>query len=103
MKRSAIVLVTISLLSVQLLTAAEPAPTDVTVNVNDKTMAAMKSPWADYFGTHYASAPDKVWKTWNIVRSFGGTHVGIAAENPAAPPRSSSPNSSSTGSRASTS
>ena len=65
---------------------AAAAP-DVTVTVSDKTMTPMKSPWADYFGTHYASTPDGAGKTWNTVRSYGGTHVGIPAENPAAPPR----------------
>lgn len=87
MKRSAIVFVTTSLLSAPLMTAAEPAPTDVTVTVSDKTMRPMRSTWADYFGTHYASTPDEAGKIWNTVRSYGGTHVGIQAENPAAPPR----------------
>jgi hypothetical protein len=69
------------------LVAAEPTPSDVTVTINDQTMTAMKSPWADYFGTHYASSPEGAGKAWNTVRSYGGTHVGIAAENPDAPPR----------------
>lgn len=63
------------------------AASDVAVTISDKTMTAMKSPWANYFGTHYASTPDEAGKTWNTVRSYGGTHVGIQAENPAAPPR----------------
>jgi hypothetical protein len=63
------------------------AASDVTVTVSETTMTCMKSSWADYFGTHYASTPDEAGKTWNTVRSYGGTHVGIQAENPAAPAR----------------
>ena len=63
------------------------AAADVAVTISDQTLTPMKSPWADYFGTHYASTPDEAGKTWNTVRSYGGTHVGIAAENPAAPSR----------------
>lgn len=63
------------------------AAPDVALTVSDQTLTPMKSPWADYFGTHYASTPDEAGKTWNTVRSYGGTHVGIQAENPAAPPR----------------
>jgi hypothetical protein len=52
---------------------AVAATSDVAITVSDKTMTAMKSPWADYFGTHYASTPDEAGKTWNTVRSYGGT------------------------------
>ena len=66
--------------------AAELPASDITITVSDKTMAPMKSPWADYFGTHYASSPDGAVKAWNTVRSYGGTHVGFhVAENKAAP------------------
>jgi hypothetical protein len=60
---------------------------DVAVTIDGPTMARVASPWADYFGTHYASSPEGAGKTWNTVRSYGGTHVGIQEENPAAPPR----------------
>ncbi|MCA9258171.1 MAG: hypothetical protein KDA61_03170 [Planctomycetales bacterium] len=55
---------------------------EVTVTVGPKSMTAMKSSWADYFGTHYAGSPDGAGAAWNTVRSYGGTHVGFhVAEN----------------------
>lgn len=60
---------------------------DVTVEISGATMTRMASSWADYFGTHYANTPDEAGTTWNTVRSYGGTHVGIQAETPSAPPR----------------
>ncbi|MFZ5832450.1 MAG: hypothetical protein ACOY3P_20375 [Planctomycetota bacterium] len=87
MKRITMMLVMGSLFLVLLPTRSDAAVTDVTFTVNNKTMTAMRSQWADYFGTHYASTPEEAGKTWNTVRSYGGTHVGIQSENPAAPPR----------------
>ena len=66
---------------------ASTAASDLAVTVSDKTMTSMSSPWAEYFGTHYARSPDEAGKTWNTVREYGGAHVGIQAENPGAPPR----------------
>lgn len=70
-----------------LLSVTQALAADITVAVSEKTMTPMVSTWADYFGTHYASTPDEAGRTWNTVRSYGGTHVGIQEENPAAPPR----------------
>ena len=85
MKRTSLALLG-ALLSLPLV-AAKSAASDLAVTISDQTMTAMKSSWADYFGTHYESSPEGAGKAWNTVRSYGGTYVGIAAENPAAPPR----------------
>jgi len=59
---------------------------EATVTIDPQAMTAMKSHWADYFGTHYAPSPDGAGKAWNTVRSYGGTHVGFhVAENKDAP------------------
>jgi len=87
MKPTAFVLIISILLFPALHATAGPSATNLVFTVSDKTMTPMVSPWADYFGTHYASTPDEAGKTWNTVRSYGGTHVGIQNENPAAPPR----------------
>jgi hypothetical protein len=60
---------------------------DLTADFRPGSLVPLPSPWADYFGTHYASSPDGAGTTWNTVRSYGGTHVGIHEENPAAPAR----------------
>jgi hypothetical protein len=76
MNRTLLILAVSSpLLSFPLATAS-----DVAVTVSETTMTPMKSPWADYLGTHYASTPDEAGKTWNTVRSYGGTRVGIQSE-----------------------
>jgi len=60
---------------------------DVAVAISDASTTRLASRWAEYFGTHYAATPDEAGRTWNTVRSYGGTHVGVQAENPSAPPR----------------
>lgn len=60
--------------------AADEAAKVVALKVDGNTLTPMKSRWADYFGTHYASSPDESGIVWNTVRSYGGTHIGYAAD-----------------------
>ncbi len=62
-------------------------PADVSLEVSPKALTPLASPWADYFGTHYARTSEEAGKTWNTVRSFGSPHFGIQEENPSAPAR----------------
>ena len=59
---------------------------DGTLTIDFASAKAMKSRWADYFGTHYARTPEEAGVVWNTVRSYGGTHVGFyPAEDESAP------------------
>ncbi len=60
---------------------------DLTADFRPGALVPLPSPWAGYFGTHYASSPEGGGTAWSTVRSYGGTHVGIHEENPSAPPR----------------
>ena len=53
---------------------------DVTAPVSEAETVPLSSPFIEYFGTHYARTPDEVGIRFRTVRSYGGTHVGIPAE-----------------------
>lgn len=38
---------------------------------------ALPSPWADYFGTHYSTDPERSGITGRTVRGFGAPHLGV--------------------------
>ena len=88
MKRITFVLIaSLSLIPTLRASAASPA-TNLTFNISGPTMTPLASPWTAYFGTHYASSPGLAGVSWNTVRSYGGTHVGIYdAGSPSAPAR----------------
>lgn len=56
MKPTTLVLISAMPLLLAMHVTAGSQATNLTLTVSDRTMTPMKSPWADYFGTHYASS-----------------------------------------------
>jgi hypothetical protein len=44
---------------------------NISISINMESMKKLPSQRAEYFGTHYASSPEKAGKSWNTVRSYG--------------------------------
>lgn len=57
----------------------------IVLTIDEATLTPLKSGWAEYFGTHYAGSTELAGRSWNTVRSYGGTHVGYYPTGEAEP------------------